>query len=174
MDTETLKQQIGTPYTNQLVERLHRFAYIPTGIISQLAKDALTEEWGNNNFVLLKYLAVHVAWSIEQGKVTFGDAQFYLSAGHLQTRYGTPLYLVFEANDHASIPWKLVKAGSQINAPALPTPPIIPAPGTWENGAEIVMSHDHMLNDNADRVEFLKMLHQLPRFAPSQVQFNGL
>ena len=95
MEIETLKNDIGSPYTNQLVERLHNFAYIPPAVINQLAGEALSEEWGRNNYVLSKYLAVHIAWSIEQEKVTFSDDQFYISAGHLQTRYGTPLYLVF-------------------------------------------------------------------------------
>lgn len=156
MEIETLKNDIGSPYTNQLVERLHNFAYIPPAVINQLAGEALSEEWGRNNYVLSKYLAVHTAWSIEQEKVTFSDDQFYISAGHLQTRYGTPLYLVFSQNQgQGEAPWRLVAAGSQIRAPALPVPPTIPEPEPWVPGSEIVMSHDHMLQDNSDRVDFL-------------------
>lgn len=80
-----------------------------------------------------------------------------MSAGHLQTRYGTPLYLVFSENrgQQDTAPWRLVAAGSQIRAPSLPVPPHIPDPEDWVPGSEIVMSHDHMLRDNAERVEFL-------------------
>lgn len=156
MDLETLKSDIGNPFTNRLVERLHQFAYIPPAVISQLANDALTEEWGRNNYVLSKYLAVHVAWSIEQGEVTFSEDQFYISAGHLQTRYGTPLYLVFCENDpHQEAPWRLLTAGSRIQAPEFPTPPLIPEPRKPDPGAEIVMSHDHLLQDHPERVDFL-------------------
>ncbi|MEE1688351.1 hypothetical protein, partial [Pseudomonas aeruginosa] len=79
------------------------------------------------------------------------------TAGSLQTRYGTPLYLVFMAGDEeGKAPWKLIKGGPHINAPSLPSAPEIPTGLQMPKGAEIVMQHDHMLKDNADRVEFLK------------------
>jgi hypothetical protein len=37
----------------------------------------------------------------------------------------------------------------------LPAPPDIPKPTEIPKGAEIVMMHDHMLGDNAERVPFL-------------------
>ncbi len=97
-EQETLVGQLGNGLTNRVVERLHQFAYIPPNLLEQLASDALNEEWGNNFYALEKYLAVHIAWAIEQGKYTHSHNQFYVTAGHLQTRYGTPLYLVFEEN----------------------------------------------------------------------------
>lgn len=155
-EQEQLLEQLGERYTNRVVDRLHRFAYMPPAILESLARDALNEHWGNRNFVLSKYLAVHIAWSIEQGRYTHNDRQFYVTAGHLQTRYGTPLYLVFAENlASATIPWRLITAGSQISAPVLPTPPEIPTPPDIPVGAEIVMMHDHILGDNAARVPFL-------------------
>jgi hypothetical protein len=121
-EQEELIEQLGSSYTRKVVERFHRFAFVPLHIIDQLAGDALHEEWGQNNFVLKKYLAVHVPWSIEQGRYTHGESQFYVMAGHLQTRYGTPLYLVFGPNHGAGPePWRLIAAGSHISAPQLPS-----------------------------------------------------
>lgn len=154
---EQLQNDIGTSYTNKLVKRLHQFAYIPSRVLQELAAQALSEMWGKDLHVLEKYLAVHIAWSIEQGKVTFSDNQFYVSAGNLQTRYGTPLYLVFtKVTEAGKSPWKLIKAGSQIKAPTLPAPPDIPKGPEIPKGVEIVMQHDHMLKDNEDRVSFLQ------------------
>ena len=156
MNLQILREQIGSGYTNAVVQRLHRFAYVPPMVIEQLATEALTEQWGNDKHALKKYIAIHIAWSIEQGRVTFSDDQFYITAGHLQTRYGTPLYLVFTENIGEETPWRLITAGSQIRAPQLPQPPEIPNPSPINAGAEIVMLHDHILRDNQERVAFLR------------------
>jgi hypothetical protein len=154
---EELLEQLGSPYTNQVVPRLHRFAYIPDSVLDKLAKDALTEHWGTSHFVLRKYIAVHLPWSIEQGRFTTRERQFYVTAGHLQTRYGTPLYLVFQRiEEPGKSPWRLLAGGSQISAPELPIPPSIPPAPEFERGAEIVMSHDHILGENGGRVPFLQ------------------
>jgi len=152
---ENLVQALGNSDTKRLVDRLHSFAYIPRNLLGDLATEALNEEWGRNYYALEKYLAVHVAWSIEQGRYTMGRDQFYTTAGHLQTRYGTPLYLVFSENDGGPAPYRLVTVGSQISAPELPVPPDFPGLPDIPLGAEIVMMHDHILGDNSDRVPFL-------------------
>ncbi|GBQ43489.1 hypothetical protein CFR77_15275 [Komagataeibacter sucrofermentans] len=147
----------GDPYTNRVVERLNNFAFIPHELLDKLAGMALNENWGVHNYVLKKYLAVQVAWSIEQGQFTQGDRQFYVTAGHLQTRYGTPIYLAFQRNRNAGRePFYLVAVESNMSAPTLPVPPEIPAPTAIPNGVEIVMMHDHILDDNADRAPFLQ------------------
>jgi hypothetical protein len=154
---DELLEQLGSPYTSKVVPRLHRFAYVPDAVLDKLANDALSEHWGRTNFVLEKYLAIHLPWSIEQGRFTTGERQFYVTAGHLQTRYGTPLYLVLQRSDEAArSPWRLVAAGSHVSAPELPIPPDIPPAPAFERGAEIVMSHDHILGDNGERVPFLQ------------------
>src|ERR1700730_7582835 len=113
VDLDKLLEQLGPAATPKVTERLRRFAYLLPRQIERLATEALPEEWGNDRFVLIKYLAVHVAWSIEQQHYTKSDGQLYISAGHLQTRYGTPLYLVFEPNEQQDRqPWALVSAGS--------------------------------------------------------------
>ncbi|HBO1956200.1 TPA: DUF3825 domain-containing protein [Pseudomonas aeruginosa] len=157
MNLKKLQADIGSGYAQKIVKRLHDFAYIPMPVLEEIKNNALSENWGKNLQALKKYLAVNVAWSVEQGRVTFGEDQFYLTAGSLQTRYGTPLYLVFMAGDEeGKAPWKLIKGGPHINAPSLPSAPEIPTGLQMPKGAEIVMQHDHMLKDNADRVEFLK------------------
>jgi hypothetical protein len=154
---EELVHQLGDPYTNEVVKRLHRFVYLSDKVVEKLAGDALSENWGHGRYVLEKYLAVHVPWSLEQGRYTHSSTQFYTTAGHLQTRYGTPLYLVFARNTVAGgTPWCVVAAGAQISAPELPTPPDIPEAPSLPQGAEVVMLHDHILGEHGDRVPFLR------------------
>ncbi|MGG6268357.1 hypothetical protein ACQ4M3_19830 [Leptolyngbya sp. AN03gr2] len=97
-ERDALVAQLGDPYTNQVVARFNRFAFIRDELLENIAASALNETWGNGNFVLKYYLAVHIAWSIEQCNFTHSTNQLYITAGHLQTRYGTPIYLVFERN----------------------------------------------------------------------------
>jgi hypothetical protein len=153
---EEMLSSLGNSFTNVVVERLRRLAHIPESRLEELSRAALSEAWGSGNYALEKYLAVHVAWSIEQDRYTTGGSQTYVTAGHLQTRYGTPLYLVFERNTNVGRqPLYCVHLGSDISAPALPIPPEIPAAPEIARGAEIVMLHDHILRDNAGRVPFL-------------------
>ncbi|REC53722.1 DUF3825 domain-containing protein [Rhodosalinus sediminis] len=153
----------GEPQTSRVVDRLRRFAFIPNELLEKLAATALPENWGQNNHVLKKYLAVQVAWSIEQGQYTEGEGQFYVTAGHLQTRYGTPIYLAFERNRNPGRePFYLVAVEANMSAPRLPVPPEIPAPNAIPSGVEIVMMHDHILDDNSDRVPFFA---ETPRVA---------
>lgn len=162
-ERDQLLEQLGSPYTNKLVERLHRFTFVPRQIVDALAREALAENWGRDNYVLEKYLAAHLAWSIEQERYTHSENQFYTTAGHLQTRYGTPLYLVFEPNRNPGRePWCIVHVGSQVSAPELPPPPEIPDPPDIPVGAEVVLMHDHILGEQEDRVPFLS---QTPRVA---------
>lgn len=154
---QELLDALGTEYTNEVVPRLRRLAHVPRPLLQGLARAALAENWGPNEYVLEKYLAVHVAWSVQQDRYTTTDTQLFVSAGHLQTRYGTPLYLVFERNTNPDRqPLYCVYAGSDVSAADLPPPPEIPAAPGLPRGAEIVMLHDHVLRDNADRVPFLE------------------
>lgn len=153
---QDLLAAMGSAYTNEVVARLRRLAHIPRIQLENLARAALNENWGTDWYVLEKYLAVHVAWSIEQDRYTESEDQLFVTAGNLQTRYGTPLYLVFERNANVGRqPLYCVHCGSDISAPSLPTPPDVPIPPEIPRGVEIVMLHDHILRANADRVPFL-------------------
>src|ERR1043166_7685138 len=70
MTREEVMEQLGSPYTNKVVPRLHKFAFIPDKLLDKIAREALSEHWGKNHYVLEKYLAIHVPWSIEQGRFT--------------------------------------------------------------------------------------------------------
>lgn len=153
---QELLDALGTRFTNQAVARLRALTHIPRGLLESLANAALSENWGNELYVLEKYLAVQIAWSIEQERYATSDDQLFISAGHLQTRYGTPLYLVFERNRNPrQQPLYCVHAGSDIAAPELPPSPEIPEAPQIPKGVEIVMLHEHILQDHADRVPFL-------------------
>lgn len=153
---DLLLSSLGDPYTNQVTARLRRLAYIPDQLLRALAEQALNEQWGNDLYVLLKYLSVQISWSIEQNRFSSNQSQFYVTAGHLQTRYGTPIFLVFEENRiPGRQPYCLVHVASNITAPTLPTPPEIPSSPPLPSGVEIVLSHEHILGENADRVPFL-------------------
>jgi len=126
--------------------------------IDDLADIALAEKWGTNKFALEKYLAVLIWWAIEQERFTHHqERQLYFSVGCLQTRYGTPLYLVFERNNRANVqPWALVYVGSSPSAPEYPQPPDIPEAPQIDKASEPVINHDHILQANFDRVQFLE------------------
>lgn len=147
---------LGAAATNEVVARFRRLAHMPRHQLEAVARAALNENWGADHYVLEKYLAVHVAWSIEQDRFTASDDQLFVTAGHLQTRYGTPLYLVFERNSNSGRqPLYCVHSGADISAPELPTPPDIPVPSEIPRGGEIIMLHDHILKQNVERVPFL-------------------
>src|SRR5271166_3408322 len=153
---EEMLARLDTAFTNEVVARLRRLAHIRGDLFAELSRMALSENWGNDNYVLEKYLAVHIAWSIEQDRYTESQNQLYFTAGHLQTRYGTPLYIVFERN--TNIDRELlycVHLGSDVSAPTLPVPPEIPAAPQITPGSEVVMLHDHILRGNTSRVPFL-------------------
>jgi len=151
-----LLDALGEKHTNQVTREFKAFAFLPDSIIDRVKRDALSENWGPSDHVLIYYLAVNVRWSIEQGRFTRSGDQIVLSAGHMQTRYGTPLYLVFEPNNRdGAQPYALVRAGTNVIAPDMPTAPKIPSPPAIERGAEIVLRHDHILGERAERVPFL-------------------
>jgi len=154
---EEMVTVLGSSETNKSVERFKKLGFIPPQLVQSLASQALNEEWGQSHYALQKYLAVHVSWAIEQGAYTASEDQIFFAAGHLQTRYGTPLYLAFEKNKNPVYPQQLYckYVGSNPSAPNLPVPAEIPSNRAINKAAEIVMLHEHILKDNADRVPFL-------------------
>lgn len=158
MFIDELKEPWGSPFTAHTVQRLRKFAFVSQQRLDELSDIALSENWGNRNFALEKYIAVLTWWAIEQECFTHAnERQIYFSAGTLQTRYGTPIYLVFERNNRPNAqPWALVYVGSNPSAPDYPQPPEIPQPPQIDRSSEPVINHDHILSDNFDRVRFLE------------------
>jgi hypothetical protein len=56
-----LLSALGSSSTNEVVARLRRVAHIPDALLTDLSVAALSETWGNGNYALKKYLAVHMA-----------------------------------------------------------------------------------------------------------------
>lgn len=145
------------------VKGLHAFAFLPPTQLERLAKLVLDENWGRDNFVLTKYLAEHVPLSLSQGRHAAFDNQLIVTAGSLQTRYGTPVYVVFEPSPAgAASPWTLRAVTDRPRTAVLPQPPDLPEWPTIDTGSEVVIGHEHILEDNEDRVSFLG---QTPRVA---------
>ena len=162
-EQETLLDHLEAPSDTTVVERFRRFAFIPDEVVNGLSELALSEIWGENNFVLTKYLAVQVPWAIEQEQWTSSDDQFYIRAGHLQTPYGSPIYLVFEENliENQS-PYVLRHAGADIRANNLSGEPEIPEPVPIPDRAQIELKDDHIVANIHHRIPFLG---HIPRVA---------
>ena len=58
-EQQELLEQLGSPYTNHVVDRFHHFAVLTPATLASLASQALSEQWGDDEYVLEKYLAVH-------------------------------------------------------------------------------------------------------------------
>lgn len=138
------------------VKALHGFAFIPDDKLQRLRSLVLDEDWGRRLFVLEKYLAVNVQLAVEQGCLVRDGERLVVSAGRLQTRYGAPVYLVFEPNRQPSPPWYLKFIGDEtVVSGVLPSPPDF---GKWPDlrlESEVTVAHDHILNDHQERVSFL-------------------
>jgi len=138
------------------VDSLHRLAYVPDDKLARLAGAVLEENWGRNRWVLRRYLAIHVGLAIRQQRYVSHDGRIVLCAGHLQTRYGTPVYLSFDKNfPEYTQPLYLQYVGDKPNVPQLPQPPDLPQWPLIPRGAEIVIAHEHILEQHQDRVAFL-------------------
>jgi hypothetical protein len=145
------------------VESLHRLAYIPDHKLERLAAAVLEENWGNNHWVLERYLAIHVGLAVKQKRIVLHDGRLVMCAGHLQTRYGTPVYLSFDKNrQEYRQPLYLQYVGDKPNVPQLPQPADMPAWPPIRGGAEIIIAHEHILEQHQERVAFLA---ETPRVA---------
>ena len=145
------------------VECLHNFAYIPDDKLERLAAAVLDENWGRNHWVLERYLAVHVGLAAKQERFVTHEGRMVMCAGHLQTRYGTPVYLSFEKNrQQERQPLYLQYVGDRPNVPQLPQEADLPEWPSLPRGAEIIIAHEHILEQRHDRVAFLS---QTPRVA---------
>jgi hypothetical protein len=140
---------------------LHRLAYIPDDKLVRLATTVLDENWGQNSWVLERYLAVHIGLGVTQRRYVMHESRLVMSAGFLQTRYGTPVYLSFERNrEQDRQPLYLQYVGDRPNVPQLPQQPDLPEWPKLPRGAEIIIAHEHILEEHHDRVAFLA---QTPR-----------
>lgn len=138
---DELLADFGEEYLS--IQSLFQFCFVPGGRLSLLKELTPVEEWGQNNFVLLKYLAVHVRLAIEQGRYVWNGDQIVLTAGRLSSTKGMPLYLGLVQNSTPDEnPWVLNWVGERPSCAELPEPADL---GEWPNldpGGEVVIAVD--------------------------------
>ena len=118
---EQLLTDFGDEYLS--IQSLFQFCFVPGGRLSLLKELTPLEEWGVNNFVLLKYLAVHIRLSIEQGRYMWNGDQIVLTAGRLFSTKGVPLYIGLVRNSTPDEnPWVLNWVGERPSTAELPEP----------------------------------------------------
>jgi len=139
MPTEVVESPLTRPSTAELVrefgdeylsiQSLFRFCFVPGGRLSLLKELAVPEDWGDNQFVLLKYLAVQLRLAVEQGRYVWNGDQMVLTAGGLTTPLGGPIYVgLVPNNTPEENPWVLNWVGERPSCPELPEPPNL---GEW-------------------------------------------
>jgi hypothetical protein len=118
---DQLLADFGDEYLS--IQSLFQFCFVPGGRLSLLKELTPLEEWGVNNFVLLKYLAVHIRLSIEQGSFVWNSDQIVLTAGRLFSTKGVPLYVGLVRNSTPDEnPWVLNWVGERPSTAELPEP----------------------------------------------------
>jgi len=118
---EQLLADFGDEYLS--IQSLFQFCFVPGGRLSLLKELTPIEEWGMNNFVLLKYLAVHIRLAIEQGRYLWNGDQIVLTAGRLFSTKGVPLYVGLVRNSSPDEnPWVLNWVGERPSTAELPEP----------------------------------------------------
>jgi hypothetical protein len=155
---EELLREFGEEYLS--IQALFHFCFVPTGRVSFLRDLATVEEWGDNSYVLLKYLAVHVRLAIEQGAYVWNGDQLVMTAGRLTTPNGTPIYLGLVRNqDVGQNPWVMNWVGERPSCAELPEPPRLPRWPTLRTDAEIVVAADLV---DPERRGAIRVLDGLP------------
>ncbi|MFT5288401.1 MAG: hypothetical protein ACI8QS_000171 [Planctomycetota bacterium] len=156
--TTELLAQFGDEYLS--INSLFQFSFVPGGRLSLLKDLTLEEDWGTNNFVLLKYLAVHVRLAIEQERYVWNGDQIVMTAGSLTTTRGTPIFvgLVKNAAPEEN-PWVMNWIGERPRCAELPQPANL---GEWpelDPAKEVLIVCD--LSDE-ERRERLPVIGDLP------------
>jgi len=153
---EELLSQLGNARSGE-VQRLTYFSFVPDEKIEILARCALQEDWGENYFVLRKYLAVHIPMSIEQERYVWNGDQLFVSAGSLRTRFGIPIYIAFQPNtlegrQKLYLRW----VGDSPRCGEFPEPPMFNEWPRIDLSSEVVIATDHILGDNENRIPYLQ------------------
>ena len=126
------------------IQSLFRFCFVPGGRLAFLKELAVEEDWGDKDYALLRYLAVHVRLAIEQDRYALNDDQLVLTAGRLATPSGNPIYVGLVSNEtpEEKNPWVLNWVGERPSSSDLPEPADL---GSWpalEARSEVVLAVD--------------------------------
>ncbi|MCZ6596917.1 MAG: hypothetical protein O7B99_04695 [Planctomycetota bacterium] len=138
---DQLLEDFGEEYLS--IQSLFRFCFVPGGRLNLMKELSLDEDWGQSDFVLLKYLAVQIRLAIEQGRYIWNGDQIVLCAGRLVTPTGAPIYAGIVRNSTPDEnPWVLNWVGERPSCAELPEPPDL---GHWPElkpGLEVVIACD--------------------------------
>lgn len=66
---------------------------LPAELLTRVKDLAAPEDWGDEDAVLQRHLAVHVPLAIEQGRYVWTGTQIVMRAGHLATAAGAGVYM---------------------------------------------------------------------------------
>lgn len=121
-DPASLIAEFGDEYLS--IQSLFRFCFVPGGRLAFLKELAVEEDWGDKDYALLRYLAVHVRLAVEQGRYVLNEDQIILTAGRLATPAGNPIYLGLVRNSvpEEKNPWVLNWVGERPSCTELPEP----------------------------------------------------
>lgn len=148
---DQLLADFGDEYLS--IQSLFQFCFVPGGRLSLLKELTPVEEWGQNNFVLLKYLAVHIRLSLEQGRYVWNGDQIVLTAGRLFSTKGVPLYIGLVRNSTPDEnPWVLNWVGERPSTAELPEPADL---GEWpvlDVRNEVVIACDLAADDRREKL----------------------
>ncbi|MEM7310823.1 MAG: hypothetical protein AAF682_29400 [Planctomycetota bacterium] len=148
------------------IQSLFRFCFVPSGRLGLLKDLAVVEEWGANDFVLLKYLAVHVRFAIEQGRYVWNGDQIVINAGRLVTATGAPIYAgIVKNNTPDENPWVLNWVGERPSCAELPEPPDLGPWPTLAPGLEVIIACDLDGDDRPPRLPGLAGVPVVTRMA---------
>jgi hypothetical protein len=154
---EQLLADFGDEYLS--IQSLFQFCFVPGGRLSLLKELTPVEEWGMNNFVLLKYLAVHIRLAIEQGRYAWNGDQIVLTAGRLFSSKGVPLYVGLVRNSTPNEnPWVLNWVGERPSTAELPEPADL---GEWpelDERNEVVIACDFSSEERRSKLGSLATL----------------
>jgi hypothetical protein len=157
---EELLTDFGEEYLS--IQSLFQFCFVPGGRLNLLKELTPVEEWGQNNFVLLKYLAVHVRLAIEQGRYLWNGDQIVLAAGRLSSTKGMPLYIGLVQNSTPDEnPWVLNWVGERPSTAELPEPADLGSWPTFDPGREVVIACDLSAEERRARLGTLADLEPL-------------
>ncbi len=131
----------STPSTRiQLLDEFVSVEGLAPGRLARIKDLAAPEDWGGEDSVLARYLAVHVPLAIEQGRYVWNGKQLVMRAGHLTTSADAAVYLglVRAEGEGYAVDW----AGERPSTVA----PLLPADlGAWpelEPRREVVVAVD--------------------------------
>jgi hypothetical protein len=155
---EDLLEQFGDEVLS--IHSLFQFCFVPAGRLHLLRESMLEEEWGANQYVLIKYLAVHLRLAVEQQRWIWNGDQMVFTAGRLTNRHGAPLYLglVPNAVPGQETPWVLNWVGDRPSTPELPSPAEF---GRWpalDLSKELVLALDRSDESRGPRLPALANL----------------